>query len=226
MGLVPARAGSKGIPDKNIKELRGRPLLSYAIQNVKEILGKCFVSTDSEIYAEIAEEWGAIVLERPAELAKDSARLIEVLAYHGLGYDGVLCQVPTAPFVSESTLLRLLAGIHKGSSACTVSKCREHPSLMVGEKHVYPRQIREPKFFLNGCASFRGADVLRECDLSTNALWNPNYVEVQWPEALNIDDAWDWQIASWITGSSTSLESTTTTSPASSMSISSSYGRT
>ena len=223
LGLVPARAGSKGILHKNIRGLGGRPLMAYAIENVRSVLGKCFVSTDSEEYAEIAESYGAIVLERPDGLADDRTRLVEVAAYHGKGYDGVLMQPPTAPFVTENTLLRLLSGVHRGHSAVTVHPSREYGTI---EGHtVYPRQRREPKWVLNGCASFRGADVLQECDLKSNALWNPHYVEIHYPEALNIDDAWDWQLAEWIAGSSARSESTTITSPVSSMNISSSSER-
>jgi CMP-N-acetylneuraminic acid synthetase len=181
----------------------------YAIRNIRNVLGKCYVSTDSEEYARYAEDCGAIVLERPEGLGTDETRIIEVLSYHGKGYDGVLCQPPTAPFVSEETLLRLLSGIHRGSSAITVTKSRENGRIW-GEKTVYPRQKRQEKFFLNGCASFRGAEVLLECDLTTNALFEPSLVEIPYPEALNIDDAWDWTVAEWIAGNTMYWESTTT----------------
>lgn len=204
LGLVPARSGSKEIPGKNIKTLNGLPLMVYAIRNIQGVLGKCFVSTDSEEYAQIAEQYGAIILERPPELATDDARLIDVLAFHGKGYDGVLCQPPTAPFVKPETLLRLL----KFPCAMTVSKAREHPSLMVGKEPVYPRQRRAPALFLNGCASFRGKALLERCDLKTNALDGAHLVEIAPPESLNIDDWWDWSQAEWIIGNTTCSTST------------------
>lgn len=70
-----ARGGSKGLPGKNIKHLQGKPLLAYAIEVAKEvnIIEKVFVSTDCDKIAEVAREFGAIVIERPIELATDSS---------------------------------------------------------------------------------------------------------------------------------------------------------
>ena len=63
IAIIPARSGSKGLPDKNIKLLQGKPLLAYTIEAA--IKSGCFtevmVSTDSEKYAEIAWEYGAKV---------------------------------------------------------------------------------------------------------------------------------------------------------------------
>lgn len=190
--------------------------MSYAIENVQDVLGKCYVSTDSEEYGRIAEEYGAIVLERPERLSGDYTRLIEVLQYHGEGYDGVLCQPPTAPFVTPGTLLRLI----RSPCAVTVSEAREHPCLMVGAEPVYPRQKRGKALYLNGCASFRGKDVLKECDFASNALWNPHLVEIKAPESINIDDEWDFRVAKWNIGNSTFSTSTTGIGTGSSINIS------
>lgn len=63
IAIIPARSGSKGLPNKNIKLLHGKPLLAYTIEAA--IQSGCFaeimVSTDSEKYAEIAREYGACV---------------------------------------------------------------------------------------------------------------------------------------------------------------------
>ena len=76
IAIIPARSGSKGLKDKNIKELCGKPLLAYSIEAAK--LSGCFdtvmVSTDSEKYAEIARQWGAEVpFLRSAETSNDTA---------------------------------------------------------------------------------------------------------------------------------------------------------
>ena len=61
-GIVPARSGSKGVLDKNIKKLDGHPLLSYSIKFAQKLnLDRVFCSTDSEMYANIAEKHGAEV---------------------------------------------------------------------------------------------------------------------------------------------------------------------
>jgi len=60
MAIIPARAGSKGLKDKNIKLLNGKPMLAYTIEAAKEsgLFEEIMVSTDSEKYAEIAKQWG------------------------------------------------------------------------------------------------------------------------------------------------------------------------
>jgi len=71
--LILARGGSKGVPDKNIKLLDGFPLLAYPIVAAKkcESITEVYVSTDSDKIAAVAEEYGAIVIRRPEELAQD-----------------------------------------------------------------------------------------------------------------------------------------------------------
>ena len=59
-GLVPARSGSKGLPDKNIREIDGHPLMAYAIAYGKRLnLDRVLVSTDSEKYEKLAVKYGA-----------------------------------------------------------------------------------------------------------------------------------------------------------------------
>jgi CMP-N,N'-diacetyllegionaminic acid synthase len=74
MAIIPARAGSKGVPDKNIRSLDGRPLIAYSIQAglLAENIDRVVVSTDSEDYAAVAKECGAEVpFLRPAKFATD-----------------------------------------------------------------------------------------------------------------------------------------------------------
>ena len=75
IGIIPARSGSKGLPDKNIRLLGGQPLLAYSIA-VAKLAGikRVLVSTDSEEYAEIAGVYGAEVpFIRPKELSDDKS---------------------------------------------------------------------------------------------------------------------------------------------------------
>ena len=76
LAIIPARSGSKGLKDKNIKELNGKPLIAYAILEAQKtnIFDAIHVSTDSEKYAEIAKKWGADEpFLRSAEFAADDA---------------------------------------------------------------------------------------------------------------------------------------------------------
>lgn len=102
VGLVPARAGSKGIPRKNLTSVAGKPLLQWTIEAGVEskALTRLVVSTDWDEAAALARELGADVLERPAELARDETPMLAVVQ-HALGELGrcdllVLLQ-PTSP---------------------------------------------------------------------------------------------------------------------------------
>jgi N-acylneuraminate cytidylyltransferase len=74
VGLIPARTGSKRVPDKNIRPLAGHPVMAYTIAAALEsdVFSDIIISTDSEQYAEIARHYGAEVpFLRPAEIAGD-----------------------------------------------------------------------------------------------------------------------------------------------------------
>ena len=74
LAIVPARGGSKGLPRKNIKPLLGKPLVAWTIEQVKKskCIDRVIVSTEDKEIAEISERrYGAEVIERPEELAKD-----------------------------------------------------------------------------------------------------------------------------------------------------------
>ena len=78
--VIPARSGSKGVPNKNIMNLGGYPLIAYSVAvAIKcESIDRVIVSTDSEEYAEIARQYGAEVLFlRPNSISGDSATDIE-----------------------------------------------------------------------------------------------------------------------------------------------------
>ena len=74
LGLIPARSGSKGVPDKNIRKLGGYPLIQWSINACKlaKYIDRVIVSTDSEYYGKIAKQMGAEVpFLRPVEISQD-----------------------------------------------------------------------------------------------------------------------------------------------------------
>ena len=107
IAVIPARSGSKGLPDKNIREINGKPLLAYTVEAA--LNSNCFdtvhVSTDSEKYAAIARKYGADVpFLRSAELASDTANtwdaVREVLRRYaeiGKTFETVMLMQPTTP---------------------------------------------------------------------------------------------------------------------------------
>ena len=83
IGLIPARGGSKGVPNKNIKTICGKPLIVWTIEKAKRsrLLDKVIVSTDSDAIAEIAQKAGAEILKRPDYLATDTASTQDVMVH-------------------------------------------------------------------------------------------------------------------------------------------------
>ena len=76
IAIIPARSGSKGVPDKNIKLLAGKPLLAYSIAAARltKNIDRIIVSTDSEHYADIAKDYGAETpFIRPATISGDKS---------------------------------------------------------------------------------------------------------------------------------------------------------
>lgn len=106
--IIPARGGSRGIPNKNIVEFEGKPLLAWSIACAKstQTVDRVIVSTDSEKIATIAHEWGAEVLyPRPSKLATDEVHAVHVVLHaldwleqgDGCRPDGVMMLLPTSP---------------------------------------------------------------------------------------------------------------------------------
>ena len=76
LAIIPARSGSKGVSDKNIKVLNGHPLIAYSINAalLSPSINRVVVSTDSDYYASIAKEYGAeIPFLRPKEISEDNS---------------------------------------------------------------------------------------------------------------------------------------------------------
>jgi len=140
VAIIPARGGSKRIPDKNIRPFLGKPIISYSIECALSsgLFQRVIVSTDSERIAAIAREHGAEVpFLRSAENSSDHATLatglIEILQgldAAGQSYDSFCCLLATAPLVRAKMLLEahdlLVSG--KYDSIVSVHK-HDHPIL-------------------------------------------------------------------------------------------------
>lgn len=82
--IIPARSGSKGVKDKNIRQVGGHPLIAWSIAAAKlsEKIGRVIVSTDSELYAGIAMKYGAEApFLRPAEISGDRSTDLEFMEH-------------------------------------------------------------------------------------------------------------------------------------------------
>ena len=139
IAIIPARSGSKGLKDKNIMRLNGKPLLAYSIEAA--LKSKCFdtvmVSTDSKKYAKIAEEHGAEVpFLRSKETSKDSASPWEVVKevlenYRALGkeYDTFTLLQPTSPLRTAKDIRNAYVEKKEKNANAVVSMCELECSM-------------------------------------------------------------------------------------------------
>jgi len=119
LGVIPARGGSKGIKNKNLRKIFGKPLISYTIKDAlgyKEIY-KIIVTTDSPKIANVAKKFGAEVpFLRPKELAKDRIPMLAVLKHaliecekiYAQKIKGIVLFDPTSPIRDKSDIKKAL----------------------------------------------------------------------------------------------------------------------
>lgn len=140
IAIIPARSGSKGLKDKNIRLLNGKPLLAYTIEAAKKsgCYSKIIVSTDSEKYAIIAKKYGAEVpFLRSAETATDYASSWDVvketlnrLKEQGEEFDTFTLLQPTSPMRTSSDIKKAFFLMEERRADSIISVCEmEHSPL-------------------------------------------------------------------------------------------------
>lgn len=176
--VIAARSGSKGIKDKNIKLLAGRPLISYTLKQAKRWgkFKKLIVSTDSKKIASIANKNGAEVpFLRPKELAADSMGKIDVLRHalveteklYQCSFDCVLDLDVTAPIRTVTDIDNIVNKFRKEKPDCifSVVKARKNPYFNMVEK--YPDgKVKICKEFPNQIKRRQDAPVVYEMNAS------------------------------------------------------------
>jgi CMP-N-acetylneuraminic acid synthetase len=134
--IIPARGGSKGIPDKNIKDLAGKPLIAWTIEAALKSLyvTKTIVSSDSETILEISQKYGAKTLKRPAYLASDTARSEPVIThvleqFKEENYDYIILLQPTSPLRTNSDIDKAIKTLLESDATALISVYRpqHHP---------------------------------------------------------------------------------------------------
>ncbi len=143
VAFIPARSGSKRIPDKNIKKLNGHPLLAYSIRAAIDsgVFDAVICATDSEIYAKIALEYGAEVpFLRSNQISDDKSpdidwviAMLQHLKSKGREYEVFSILRPTSPFRLASTIQRAWKLFNENRTADSlraIEKCKQHPGKM------------------------------------------------------------------------------------------------
>jgi CMP-N,N'-diacetyllegionaminic acid synthase len=146
---VPARGGSKGLPGKNIRSLRGKPLIGWTIDAASgsSAIDMTVVSTDDDDIARVALACGAMVpFRRPAAISGDQASTVDAVL-HAVDqlpeYEIVVLLQPTSPLRNSSDITEALELFERLSASSVASICEveEHPYWMYrleGDRHLAP----------------------------------------------------------------------------------------
>jgi CMP-N,N'-diacetyllegionaminic acid synthase len=228
VAVVSARAGSKGIPNKNIKLLNGKPLILYSLKSllkVKEI-DRVVLSSDSEKILNIAKKFSKKIqlMKRPKNLAVDKTPLTSVVKYTAIelaknGYeaDFILQIAPTCPFIKINTVKHIIKLLKKGNECVVTLKKieHEHPyrAKILNEKNFefksFIRNINVEKFIsrqdlptlycTSGAIYARSFQLLKKfSEKDFNLGTKPIGVVVDDIEAVNIDRHIDFDFAELI----------------------------
>jgi len=222
LGLILARGGSKSIPNKNIVEAAGKPLIAWTIETALNCsaINRLIVSTDDLKIAEVSKRYGAEVpFMRPAELAMDKTTSVDTLIhavqwledeeqYHT---DYVMLLQPTSPLRTREDIEAVikLAQEKQADSVVTICPAANHPywtkrlrdngrleNFLSLEGVSLRRQDLPSVYALNGAIYLVKRDVL----LSKKSFYTKQtYGYIMLPErSVDIDTEWDLYLANLI----------------------------
>ena len=223
LAVVPARAGSKGVPDKNLQPLGGVSLIGWAGRTLAALpwLDARVLSTDSPAYAEEGRRYGlAVPSLRPAALSADATPIVQVLQHvvreleRGIPpFDVILLVEPTSPLRTpedvERTAHRLLATGAESVATVSPLPARYHPWKLLrmedegrlriadpaGGSIVTRQQLPNGLYLRNGVCYA----MTRTCLMDHGAIFTERTVaEIITRPVVNIDEPLDLAWAAWL----------------------------
>ncbi len=218
--FVFARGGSKGVVGKNIRKFSGQPLLSYSLEIAKKNheISKVFVSTEDLQIAKIAKMWGAIVIDRPLELAQDDSsewlawqHAVEWVKVHHGDFDRFVNLPATSPLRNENDVQACLNALDDETDmVITTTETNRSPwfnMVRVNEDNHISLLFEGGKKFV------RRQDVPKAFDMTTVAyVTRPSFIMLEsgilngrtkavmipTERAIDIDTELDWEIAEYL----------------------------
>jgi len=214
VAIIPARGGSTRIPRKNSRDFNGRPMISWPLEACKALdtISQRVVSTDDDELARLARDSGAtLVIDRPAELATDTAGTAPVIkhAIDELDVDDdtlVMCLYPTATLtphlVSEALELArehpdkfvVSVGRHRSPHERSLERLEGDLMSLASTDHLLTRTQDLPqRYFDAGKLYVARASVWKARETMMDKPFVPFYLP-DWA-AVDIDEPDDWPIA-------------------------------
>jgi CMP-N,N'-diacetyllegionaminic acid synthase len=219
LGVVPARSGSKGIPDKNLRTLAGKPLLAYVAKAVEEanVIDRLVLTTDSESIAQLGRDYGfEVPFLRPASLAADDTPMldtvqhaVEELEIAGWRADIIVLLQPTSPLRKAKHIADAVGALveDRADSIASVvaipDKFSPQKAMKVEDgrlrfwseqgSKITRRQQLQPTYVREGTVYACLYDVL----MNMNTLYGPKCIPLPLDpeESLSLDTMEDWQRA-------------------------------
>lgn len=210
IALIPARSGSKGIKNKNIKLFCGKPLIQWSIEAALKtsFVDRVIVSTDSQDYADLALNLGAEVpFIRPSKYAQDDSPSIDMIL-HALDHipeaRNILLLQPTSPLRDHNDIESIYSfwKSKPNLSVVSISKSKMHPSWMfelnkdltinsfTKEIKAFRRQDLPDIYLINGSMYLATRDFLTK----EKSFISPDTLGFIMPKekSIDIDDEKDW----------------------------------
>ena len=220
LGIIPARGGSKGIKDKNIIDLCGKPLISWSIKTGAELLKnatlkKCIVSTDDQEIAKIAEEHGGDVpFFRPKKISTDKSKSIEFVLHaleelkkKGMTYNAVMILQPTSPQRNSEDISKIVNSFMLRKENSLISCYQEDyineyvmynkvgetlQPVSVNHNKGIRRQTHSPIYIRNGALYVTKVPfILKNKKLVCD---NPMLLEMKKTKSINLDNLEDLKL--------------------------------
>jgi CMP-N-acetylneuraminic acid synthetase len=217
LAIIPARGGSKGLPQKNIKPMLEKPLIGWTIEHAKasKYIDEIHVSTDCPKIAATAEKFGIKVPElRPAKLAEDTTSSMDVVDYildlyklKSLEFDILILLEPTSPLRKIDDIdnaIELLMQNHTAEGVISVGEVQtEHPMIVkkINEegkiepyienaKKISQRQQADKAYFPYGVIYMIKTDIFKQKKVFYTENVIPYFIE-RW-QNYEIDDICDF----------------------------------
>lgn len=215
--VIPARGGSKGIPGKNIKPLRGKPLIAYSVEVARQLADDCdiCVTTDDEAIADVVRNLGLEVpFMRPAYLATDGCGTYEVLLHAVKYYEDLGCDYDTLVLLQPTSPMRTADDVRAAINAysldidmvVTVTEASSNPyyncyetdaegflHISKGDGSFVRRQDAPKAWEYNGAVYVINIDSLKRMPLSKFS--RRKMVEMSRERSVDLDTPLDWLVA-------------------------------
>jgi CMP-N,N'-diacetyllegionaminic acid synthase len=226
VALIPARAGSTRVKDKNIRPLAGHPVLAYTIAAARAsgVFDAVVLSTDSELYADIGRHYGAEVpFMRPQAIAGNLSpdiewvtHTLEKLREAGRSYDVFSILRPTNPFRLPTTIQRAWGEFMAqpdADSLRAVEPCKQHPGKMwvIRGKRMVPLMPLSPAEMPWHSCQYQSLPKVYAQNASLEIAWSRVVFEdrtisghslipflTEGVEGVDINEEYDWGRAEWL----------------------------